>query len=578
MEFGKQLDAPGCSRRTKIIVTALLLLAQAAALTSQESVRVHDKLIAVKALYDGKRWEEVIAATRNAPPTPADFGLYSGLALAHLERWNEAQKVLETTLAHNPGDARVMTELAGLDYRRKDFKSAKFYLRRVLAEDPKDEYANNLLASIYFLESNLPASLRYWNRIGKPQLSDLSFEPEPPLKPILLDRAFEFSRGSVWTNSAYATTNARLTTLGTFATQRYELEANADDTFNLAFHSVEQPDWRSSPWFAAANALSGLPYQMVYADFPRLTASALQWNSTCRWDDQKRLVTSEIGGPLKDNPAWHWQMYLDYRNENWNLSSSLQPAAPSLAGVNLEKTSIGMNVQSIVSGTWSWTAGVNYSYRTLRNPQGLPPAAVPFFTSGSNIALQANLQKVLLLYPERRFTLLSNVRGEAGTFFTQPLGRYSKLQGDMSTHWFPRAQGDDYEVQARLRSGGTFGEVPLDELYVLGFDRDTDLWMRGHPGLVDGQKGGAPLGREYVLVNTELDKIVYTLPLLSFRLGPFLDTGKVYDPSGYFGSPNWMWDTGAQLKIRVLGSFQFVLGYGKDLRTGRNSFFTTVTH
>ena len=32
-----------------------------------------------------------------------------------------------------------------------------------------------------------------------------------------------------------------------------------------------------------------------------------------------------------------------------------------------------------------------------------------------------------------------------------------------------------------------------------------------------------------------------------------------------------------QAKIRVLGGVQIVLGYGKDLRSGRNSFFTTVT-
>jgi len=32
-----------------------------------------------------------------------------------------------------------------------------------------------------------------------------------------------------------------------------------------------------------------------------------------------------------------------------------------------------------------------------------------------------------------------------------------------------------------------------------------------------------------------------------------------------------------QAKVRVLGGVQVVLGYGKDLRSGRNSFFTIVT-
>ena len=184
----------------------------------------------------------------------------------------------------------------------------------------------------------------------------------------------------------------------------------------------------------------------------------------------------------------------------------------------------------------------------------------------------------MVRYPERRFTVDAKANGEVGTFFNNGLGRYSSLQGDLDSRWLPRARGDDYEVHARLRSGGTFGDVPFDELYVLGFDRDTDWWMRGHPGLHDGEKGSAPLGREYVLANGEIDKIVYRAPFVEFRVGPFLDSGKTYDPSGFFGSQKWMWDTGAELKIRVLGSIEFVLGYGKDLRSGRNSFFSTVTH
>jgi hypothetical protein len=329
---------------------------------------------AVKALYDSMRWEEVLAATQSAPVTPGDFGLYRGLALAHLQRWDEAQKVFEATLSHNPGDLRLMTELAGLAYRRKQFKKAKAYLRRVLASEPGDEYANNLLASIYFFENNLDAALKYWNHIGKPRLSDLSFQPQPHLKPILLDRAFQFSPGGVWKSADFLTTRARLAGLGAFQAQRYDLEANEDDTFNLIFQSAEKPGWPDSPWIAAANSFSGLPYQTVYAEFPRL-GGAWSWNSSFRWDDQKRLVTSQIEGPLNDNPAWHYRVYFDLRNENWNLTNTLEPATPGPAGSNLEKASAGMEFLSIVSGNWTWSAGVNYSYRRMRNTMGLPVAA-----------------------------------------------------------------------------------------------------------------------------------------------------------------------------------------------------------
>ena len=66
------------------------------------------------------------------------------------------------------------------------------------------------------------------------------------------------------------------------------------------------------------------------------------------------------------------------------------------------------------------------------------------------------------------------------------------------------------------------------------------------------------------------------MPFVSFAVGPFVDTGKISDPSGFFGAPEWLVDTGVQAKIRVFGSFEFVLGWGKDLRSGRNSFFSGV--
>ena len=132
-------------------------------------------------------------------------------------------------------------------------------------------------------------------------------------------------------------------------------------------------------------------------------------------------------------------------------------------------------------------------------------------------------------------------------------------------------------MKASFTGGRTLGEVPFDELFMLGFERDNDLLLRGHPDLRNGEKGGAPLGRNFVLANWETDKNVYRGGFITLKLGPFLDNGRIFDPSGYFGTPEWLWDTGAQAKIRILGSFQFVLGYGKDLRSGHNSFFATVT-
>ena len=143
-------------------------------------------------------------------------------------------------------------------------------------------------------------------------------------------------------------------------------------------------------------------------------------------------------------------------------------------------------------------------------------------------------------------------------------------------HWFPREQGDDYEMLWRAHAGKTFGQIPFDELFMLGMDRDNDLPLRAHVGTRHGEKGSAPLGRNYFLSNWESDKHVYSNGILTVKLGPFLDTGKILDSSSTLGPHKWLFDIGPQAKLNVLG-VGVVLLYGKDLRTGNNAFYTDVT-
>ncbi len=131
-------------------------------------------------------------------------------------------------------------------------------------------------------------------------------------------------------------------------------------------------------------------------------------------------------------------------------------------------------------------------------------------------------------------------------------------------------------MQAQIRAGATAGKVTLDELFELGIERDNDLWLRGHAGTLGGRKGAAPLGRRFFLANWEMDKNIYQNGFFTVKLGPFLDTGAVADSSGLFGSQRWLWDTGVQCKIRVLGSVTVLFSYGRDLRGGKSAFYGTV--
>ncbi|MGO8719118.1 MAG: tetratricopeptide repeat protein [Acidobacteriaceae bacterium] len=558
-----------------MILLLLLLLAGYAA--AQSNATAGEKAARVQALYDAGRWEDVVRAVPESPTEPAGLELDRGLALAQLGRFEAAERTFQAGLAGHPRDARFPEEMAGIAYREKRFSRAKKELRRALALDPGDAYANNFLASIYFLEGNLEAALKYWNRVGKPKLSNLIYEPQPRLDPLILDRAFKFSPGAVWTREQFLATRAELEALDLFPHTFDELAAQPDGTFKLIWHASEETGWRNLRWQNAASMLRGLPYQSVYPEFYNLNNKGLNWRSLVRWDDEKRRLSSELAWPPAENPKQRIRLYFDGRNENWNITRTLTPAAPSPAGFNMRRAVIGAEVVSIANGRWQWSMDGEYSYRDFRTPVGIPAQTAAFFTNSSGLDLRGSVQRSLIRFPERRFSLDAGAMGEAGKFFSNPLGRYGRLQGSLAAHWFPRAQGDDYETSTRLRAGRTFGQVPFDDLYMLGFDRDNDLWMRGHYGLRNSKKGNAPMGRDFLLSNADIEKVVFHDAFVQVQVGPFLDTGDIYDPSNYFGSPKWLADTGLQAKVKLLGSFAFVLGYGKDLRSGTNTFYSAVS-
>jgi hypothetical protein len=224
-------------------------------------------------------------------------------------------------------------------------------------------------------------------------------------------------------------------------------------------------------------------------------------------------------------------------------------------------------IQSFRTAGWSWSTGAEFShrdYRNVLNGPGLPPESR---LQGYALKHLAQLQRELWRVPERRFETGVQVSAETGTVWSTPAHTFERLQIALGGTWYPRMAGDDYRIQHRIRAGKIFGQEPFDELYMLGLERDNDLWMRAHIGTHDGRKGSAPLGRDYFLSNWEIDKNIYRNGILSVKISPFVDTGRISA-----GSEKWLWDTGVQAKLRVLG-VGFDVIYGKDLRSGHNAFY-----
>ncbi|MCI0664250.1 MAG: tetratricopeptide repeat protein, partial [Acidobacteria bacterium] len=195
-------------------------------------------------LLTEERWVEIIKLVENETVrSAADFLYYYGAALARVERWEAAGKEFQKGLMQFPGDKRFLLGLAGVSFKQKNYRDAVEYLHGALELDPADSYAIDFLASVYFLQGNIEAALKYWNQVSKPQIEEVKLEPALRVDPVLLDHAFALAPASVLSLSELHTTRAKLEGLKIFPSYQFDLEARSDGKFDVVFRGRERNGW-----------------------------------------------------------------------------------------------------------------------------------------------------------------------------------------------------------------------------------------------------------------------------------------------------------------------------------------------
>jgi tetratricopeptide (TPR) repeat protein len=540
-------------------------------------------------LLDQKNWAEVVRLAGPLASRSANLNFEYGLALAHLQQWPEARAALMAGERECPEQKRFAIELAGIAFELKRNPEAAAWLRRGLKLDPKDEYANNFAGTVYLLMGNTNAALKYWNRVQKPYVAALDFDPQLRVQRLILDRAFAFSPAAVLKQRDFETTEARLNGLGIFSMYNIVLNARADGNpdgdFDAELHAQERNGFGSSRVQALVSTFSGAAYETIYPSYFNIGRSAANVESLLRWDSQKRRARISVSAPLHDLPQWRWQLEVDARDENWAIRRSFTGTAPVLGSLNLQRQAVTGSVTGSPNGRLQWSTGAEFSHRTYRkvvDGTALTPALV---VPGYELKHLASIEDKVVDIPERRFSITAGASSELARMWptqAQVPGApnvFGKLQGSVLAHWFPQAQGDMYEVAERVRTGRTFGSAPFDELFMLGMERDTDLSLRGQLGTRDREKGSSPLGSNYFLSNTDFYRRIYGNGLFSIKAGPLADIAKAGAPSSGLASGlatgQWIFDVGVAAKLTVLGT-SVVLTYGRDLRSGSNAFFGTI--
>jgi predicted double-glycine peptidase len=437
-----------------------------------------------------------------------------------------------------------LLERATTAFRAGDLSLAKRLLRKQPAikralDAPNVALRNEFLATIYFIEDNLDAALNYWNRNGSPQLRDVRMDFDTRWDPILLDRTIGIARATTFREADYHLARKRLDATESFSRFTFDLNPVASSTrgeFDLSLRAAERSTWgRWTP----LSWLRGLPYQTISPEFRNIRGRATNVEALVRWDANKRRIRVTGSGPASGTSRY--EVGLDVRDEIWTVGGS-----PAL----VQRKDFFAGLRGIPSSRLTWFSGALIVQRP----------------SGVSVRYDGSTQYELLHFPERRLTLTSELRAQFGRTLTTSQ-RIERAELGFDLEWMPQARGDDYRVSTKAHAGRVWGSPTIDDLFSIGIDRDTNLWLRGHSAIVDGRKGAGPMGRRYVLWNTEISKDLFDLAFLKAKVVPFADIA-------YLGS--LFVDPGIELRFSLASVVTFSISAGRDLKAGRTVVFTNL--
>ena len=453
----------------------------------------------------------------------------------------ESRAILIALRDANPSDKRPHIELAGIAFRQSLYGDAKRHISSALRIDPYDAYATDFLATLYLLEDNIEAALKYWNRLGEPRIDRVRIDPPFEIDPVLWDRAFAFSPSSVLTLEDFRDTRARLDSLELLAGGRFDLVPSGAD-MDLEFHPVPLGGRiGSNRWSTIGAVARGLPYETVQLDFMNIASKGINASTLARWDSAKRRAEARVAIPLGKEPGRRFEVTVDGRDESWVL-----PAEE----FRLRRLKGSARIESQINHRWTWVFGLNFSDRNSGKRGD---------RNGFLMTYETGITHRLLTVPERRLYADVGLSTEFGK-------RYFKGTGQMGVRWVP-GTADNYEATGHFRFGGVWGDAPFDELFVLGLDRDHELLLRGHPGSGKGRKGQGPLGRAFMLWNLDLLRNVFREPFFSVRAGPFVDLARVTGERRFFV------DGGIRMEVALVNGLRLDFSLGADLYSGRTATF-----
>jgi hypothetical protein len=131
-----------------------------------------------------------------------------------------------------------------------------------------------------------------------------------------------------------------------------------------------------------------------------------------------------------------------------------------------------------------------------------------------------------------------------------------------------------------LKTGTSRGQLPIEEYFMLGLDTYSVNPLRAHTVSDSGHFGTGPMGTDFALVNTDIERRLATIPFFNSANIPFVtvkwqvffDGAKTWDRNHILEQGKLLLDTGGGVRLET-PTHALNLIYGRSLRDGKNLLF-----
>jgi hypothetical protein len=295
--------------------------------------------------------------------------------------------------------------------------------------------------------------------------------------------------------------------------------------------------------------------------------SGINFNADYRWQADRRRVDGLLKLPIPFPGLFDLELGNTWRLEQWNLSPNVLPQYLGVARFKYDANILRFRVKQIPYYRFDIAGGLEYFNRAASG--NLPQLD----TNSENVgkfSLETNLRLIDGQYQNRlhlegfaaRQSILGNINFSGGT---------AELNNRITL-----SRGNRAYVDWTVKGGTSRGNLPVEDYFVLGIDTtNTRNPLRGHAVSDHGMYGRGPMGTDFVLVNTDVERRITTLPFfntfnipfLTVKWEVFLDGAKTWDRKHIFKEGTLWVDTGGGLRFETpTQSFNFV--YGRSLRDG----------